>query len=122
MVNDVSPDEIEDVASKTKVLLVDCWAPWCGPCLALAPILEELEKKYSDNDDVKFLKVNTQNYRQFGIDNDIRAIPCVLIYSHGKLTQVEVQDPRTGRETETDRLIGLRPPEHYEQVIEKLLK
>ena len=122
MVNDVSPDEIEDVASKTKVLLVDCWAPWCGPCLALAPILEEMEKKYSDNDDVQFLKVNTQNYRQFAVDHDIRAIPCVLIYSHGKLAQVEVQDPRTGKEIETDRLIGLRPPEHYQQVIEKLLK
>jgi thioredoxin 1 len=122
MVKDVSPDEIEDVASKAKVLFVDCWAPWCGPCLALAPIMEELEKKYSDNDDVQFLKVNTQNYRQFAVDNDIRAIPCVLIYSHGKLAHVEVPDPRTGKATETDRLIGLRPPEHYEEVIKELLK
>ncbi len=122
MVNDVSPDDVMKAVAETKLLLVDCWAPWCGPCLTLSPILEELEQKYADNEDVKFLKVNTQDHKQFASDNDIRAIPCVLVYHNGKLADFDFVDFRTGEPSKTDRIIGLRPPEHYEEVIKQLLK
>ncbi|MGY5874626.1 MAG: thioredoxin family protein [Candidatus Thorarchaeota archaeon] len=122
MVKDVAPGDIETAIEETKILFVDCWAPWCGPCLALGPILDELEQKYTDNPDVGFLKVNTQEYRAFAADNNIHAIPCVLIFHNGQPAKFEMEDPRAGAPQITDRLIGLRPPEHYEMVIEGLLK
>lgn len=122
MVSDVDPGHVETVVSETRLVFVDCWAPWCGPCLALAPTLEELDQKYSDNEDVKFLKVNTQNYMEFATENSIHAIPCVLVFFDGKPASFEYTDPRTGKKTNSDRLIGLRPPEHYEMVIKQLLK
>ncbi len=118
MVNDVTPQAVEQAKNENKVVVVDCWAPWCGPCKALGPILDELEQEYMDNPDVKFLKVNTQEYRQFAVENNLVAIPCVLIYKNGKLATYE--DPHRGEKT--NRLVGLRPAEQYEQVIDTLLE
>jgi len=121
MVEDVSPEDVDSIISKTRLVFVDAWAEWCQPCKALTPILEELEVKYANNSDVKFLKVNTQNYVQFAMDRNIHAIPCVLMFFDGEPAKYEVENPRTGERTETDRLIGLRPAEHYEDVISHFL-
>jgi thioredoxin 1 len=121
MVADVSPEVVERVLGETRLLFVDAWAPWCGPCVALTPILEELDGKYADNPDVRFLKVNTQEYRKFAMDNTIHAIPCVLIFFDGEPAKYEVMDERTGTKKIFDRLIGLRPAEHYEEVIRYFL-
>ncbi|MHA2396844.1 MAG: thioredoxin family protein [Candidatus Thorarchaeota archaeon] len=117
MVDDASPEDVEQVIKETRLLFVDTWADWCQPCKALTPILEELEVKYADNPDIKFLKVNTQEYLQFAMDNEIHAIPCVLIFFDGEPAKYEVENPRTGETKTVDRLIGLRPAEHYEDVI-----
>ncbi|MFX1560049.1 MAG: thioredoxin family protein [Promethearchaeota archaeon] len=117
MVNDVSPEVVEQELGKTRLLFVDAWAPWCQPCKALTPILEELEKKYADSPDIKFLRVNTQEYTQFAMDNEIYAIPCVLIYFDGEPAKYEIEHRTTGEKKILDRLIGLRPAEHYEDVI-----
>jgi len=117
MVDDASPGDVERIAKKTRLLFVDTWADWCHPCKALSPILEELDEKYADNPDIEFLKVNTQEHRQFAMDNEIHAIPCVLIYFDGEPAKYEVENPRTGETKTVDRLIGLRPAEHYEEVI-----
>jgi thioredoxin 1 len=117
MVDDVSPEVIEQVSKKTKLLFVDAWAPWCGPCTALTPILEELDEKYADNQDVKFLKINTENHRKFAMEKGIHAIPCVLIFFKGEPAKYEVDGPKGEEKKVLDRLIGLRPIEHYEDVI-----
>ena len=62
MVRDVTPSDVDAEKKSTKLLFVDCWAPWCAPCKALGPILEELEEKYSKDPEVGFLKVNTDEY------------------------------------------------------------
>jgi thioredoxin-like negative regulator of GroEL len=121
MVEDVSPQDVERAKRDTKLLFVDAWAEWCQPCKALTPIMEELEEKYADNDDVKFLKVNTQIHREFAMDNSIHAIPCVLIYFEGEPAKYEVTNPATGEKKALDRLIGLRPAEHYEEAISYFL-
>ncbi|MBN2230416.1 MAG: thiol reductase thioredoxin [Candidatus Thorarchaeota archaeon] len=121
MVRDVSPDDVELAKKKTRLLFVDCWAEWCGPCKALGPILDELEIKYKDNEDVQFLKVNTDKYREYAIMNEIRGIPCVLMFFDGKPARLEIKNPSTGQVTVHDRLIGLRPAEHFELAISALL-
>ncbi len=117
MVEDVSPEDVESIINKTRLVFVDAWAEWCQPCKALTPILEELEVKYAKNPDVRFLKVNTENHIKFAMDRDIHAIPCVLMFFDGEPAKYEVENPRTGERKTTDRLIGLRPAEHYEDVI-----
>lgn len=121
MVRDVTPDEIETEMKKTKLLFVDCWAAWCNPCLALAPILEELDEKYAENSDIGFLKVNTQTHVQFAIDNNITGIPCVLIFVDGEPAQIPIQSQQQEEPVFIDRLIGLRPAEHYEYVISAVM-
>ncbi len=122
MVENVSPEIVDRMISETRLLFVEAWAPWCGPCKALGPILEELEQKYSDNPDVKFLKLNTQEHPNFAIDYNIHAIPCVMLFFDGKPASYQLHNSRTGNTQSVDRLIGLRPLEHYEDVISSLLR
>ena len=99
---------------------MDCWAPWCKPCLELATILEELEENYADNPDVAFIKINVQDFPEFSMKDDIYAIPCTLVYLDGE--PASIVDP-SGRlkDKKTDRLVGRRPSEHFEDVIEQVL-
>ncbi len=121
MVDDASPTDVENIIREVRLVFVDTWAEWCQPCLALSPILQELDEKYADNPDIRFLKVNTQDYQQFAMDNKIHAIPCVLMYFDGEPAKYEVENPRSGEKQTLDRLIGLRPAEHYEDVISYFL-
>lgn len=120
MVRDVGIDNVEHAVMQSKVTFVDCWAPWCKPCLKLSSILEELEVKYSDNPDVGFLKIDVHQYQEYGTRNNIYAIPCVLVFFDGEPAQFE--DPSSKQSGNmTDRLVGVRPFEQYESVIEQLL-
>jgi thioredoxin len=122
LVRDVTPEEVDAEKKKTKLLFVDCWAEWCGPCKALSPILDELEEKYRGNRDIRFLKVNTDEYQAFAVRNRIRGIPCVLIFFNGEPARLKIRNKDTGATTVVDRLVGLRPAEHFESAIESLLK
>ncbi len=121
MVRDVAPSDVEAEKKKTRLLFVDCWAPWCQPCLALAPIMEELDEKYKDDPDVGFLKVNTDNYREYSRANEIRGIPCVLMFMDGEPAKLEIPTSESGKTTIIDRLVGLRPIDHFEYAITTLL-
>jgi thioredoxin 1 len=121
MVRDVTPLDVETEKKTTKLLFVDCWAPWCAPCKALGPILDELEEKYKDDPDVGFLKVNTDEHRDYSRNNQIHGIPCVLLFMDGEPAKLEIPSSEEGKVTIVDRLIGLRPTEHYEYAIGKLL-
>ena len=121
MVRDVTPSDVEAEMKSTKLLFVDAWAPWCAPCKALAPIFDELEEKYKDDQDVGFLKVNTDNHRDYSRVNEIHGIPCVLIFMDGEPAKLEIPSSEQGDVTIVDRLVGLRPAEHYEYAINKLL-
>ena len=72
-----------EVLKADKPVLVDFWAPWCGPCRAIAPVIEELVKEYGDQ--VKFAKCNVDDNPvtpgQFGI----KAIPTLIFFNEGKV-------------------------------------
>ncbi len=69
-------------------VVVDFWAPWCGPCKAIAPILEELADELGDA--VKICKVNVDNNSDIAGKYEIRAIPTILIFKDGKLADTVV--------------------------------
>jgi thioredoxin 1 len=62
-------------------VVVDFWAPWCGPCKAIAPILEEISDELGDA--VKICKVNVDNNSEIASIHEIRAIPTILIFKNG---------------------------------------
>jgi thioredoxin 1 len=76
------------IASGSTPVVVDFWAPWCGPCKAIAPILEELAEELGD--DVKICKVNVDNNSDIAGKYEIRAIPTILIFKDGKVADTVV--------------------------------
>ncbi|MCH7510738.1 MAG: thioredoxin [Chloroflexi bacterium] len=80
---DVSDDTFEqEVLKSTKPVLVDFWAPWCGPCRMVAPIVEELATEYDGK--IEFVKVNTDDNPNTSVKYGIRSIPTLLVFKDGE--------------------------------------
>ena len=69
-------------------VVVDFWAPWCGPCKAIAPILEELASELGDS--AKICKVNVDNNSEVAGKYEIRAIPTILVFKNGEVADTLV--------------------------------
>jgi thioredoxin 1 len=72
-------------ATKDKTLIIDFWAPWCGPCKALTPVLEELSSEMSDS--VEVYKVNVDDNTDLAQEHGVQSIPTLLVYKNGSLSE-----------------------------------
>lgn len=73
---DITKDNFEETISNNDIVMVDFWAPWCGPCKSFAPIYEAVSEKH---DDVVFAKVNTEDEQELAASFQIRSIPTLMI-------------------------------------------
>jgi thioredoxin 1 len=91
VVNDADFDKF---VTKYPVVLIDCWAPWCGPCRMVAPVIDALAREMSGT--VVFGKLNTDENSAVPNKFSISAIPTMLIFKEGKMV---------------DRIVGAQPKE-----------
>lgn len=95
----------QEVANATLPVLIDFWAPWCAPCLALTPVLEALAPSYAG--DIKFVKVNSDENPELVKRFNVRGIPQVFFLRQGSDTAQPVKErTRTRLSIELDALIN----------------
>ena len=103
MVTELNESTFDKFVEENKVVIVDCWAPWCGPCRRMGPIIEELAQDLAGK--VGVAKLNTDENQGIAIRFQINAIPTLLIFKDNVLVQ---------------SLVGLRPKESILEVVNGL--
>ena len=86
--------DIDEIIRKFSTIVIDCWAPWCGPCRMIGPVIEELAKEMQGK--IVFGKLNVDENPQTSMKYGIMSIPTMLVFKNGQLA---------------DRFVGAMPKE-----------
>jgi len=101
----LSEEEFDDFVKKHPFVLVDFWASWCGPCMMIAPIIEELAREYAGR--VVFAKVDVDRNRRLAMRSGIMSSPTLMLFKDGK---------------PVDMIIGAQPKPMIKQLIDQYLR
>ena len=94
----------EMVVKSDMPVIVDFWAPWCGPCRAVGPVLEQIAEAYDGR--AKVVKINVDEETQVAGSMGVRSIPTIVLYAGGEIKKI---------------LVGARPKEEFVKLLDDLL-
>ncbi len=80
---EVTDATFNETVQSHRLVVIDCWAAWCGPCRMIAPIIEELAREYAGK--MVFGKLDVDKNRVVSMQYQIMSIPTLMVFSHGKL-------------------------------------
>ncbi len=98
-------ENVNEIIESGKPVVIDFWATWCGPCVAMGPVIDELAEQYDGQ--VVIGKYNVEEESDFSTDNRIMSLPTILFFKDGKKTSI--------------RLAGSQSKETIEEKIKELL-
>ena len=94
----------EEVLNSKLPVIIDFWATWCGPCLMMAPVFEDLSSSYSGK--LKFGKLSVEDYPELAEEYDVTGIPCLIIFHKGQ---------------EVDRIVGFQQKSELKEQLGSIL-
>jgi thioredoxin 1 len=106
MALELTEENITNVLSENKLTVLDFWAPWCGPCRMLSPIIDEIADEHSDSDKVNIGKVNVDENSDLAVKYGIRGIPSILFIKDGNVV---------------DKFVGVKTKDEIQEKINSLM-
>lgn len=101
---ELTKSNFNETIKQDKLVVVDFWAIWCGPCRMVEPILEELDAEFGDT--IDFCKLNVDGYPSIASNNNVRNIPTMLFFKNGEIV---------------DKMVGANPKNKIQEILNKYL-